>query len=57
MALKHATDTRPPRENRSGGVGGRGGSSRRSVRVSVRGAASSADLGGSSKYTRAIRVD
>jgi hypothetical protein len=57
MALKHAADTCPRRLDTPPGVGGRGGFMRRSVDVSLRGAASSADLGGSSKYTRVIRVD
>ena len=57
MALKRATHTQPSTTVSAGGrVGGRGGCVEVSA-VMLDGAASSADLGGSSKYSNAIFED
>ena len=53
MALKYVTDARPSRRALPGGVGGRGGVGAEACGAIPGGAASSADLGGSSKYSRA----
>ena len=51
MALKRVTDTEPARANRMPGRVGERGSCDEACGVSLRETSSSADLGGSSKYS------